>query len=296
MRKAEKAGYVRGTPQAQGEGVEILRWSTSGGAHWCSLRECVHPTLGAHWNYDGDGFAGGYTQSEGFDRQRVIGALARQMERAHAISGNRMQVEFNIAKVDIDHALAAFASPSDAFLVTAQWLGVPNNFFSARVEEVARSEGESAERIDAMKCAGLKANILYLARQDGECQSIRDRLASVERAPAITPADSAAYKLIEQLRSAAAEQAFQDYDFGDIAVEDADGWEHVVSASPTAEYSRKVYIEPAEGDGPTETASFTVRFQGASVIPAEVSALLMSNGQEIGFMSKPDDSPALGVC
>lgn len=288
MRKAEKNGYVRGVPKSLDDGIEIARWSTKGGAHWCSLREQVNPVVGTYWSYEGSGFAGGYTQAEGFDRQRVIGALAEHMERAAVVDGNRMQLEFNLAQVDVEQAVASMSSPAEAFRISAQWLGVPNTFFAARVEEVARAEGVSADRIDAMKTAGLKANILYLLRQADARQWIGTQLAGFERRPTCTPADFAAHELIAQLRQVATEQAFQNYDFGDSVVEAVNGWEGVSSVSPAGEYSRKVFIQSVDGEG-SEPVSFTVRFDGMSVVPAEVSALLVSSGQEIGF----DESPGI---
>jgi hypothetical protein len=107
----------------------------------------------------------------------------------------------------------------------------------------------------------------------------------------VTAADWAAHQLIAEQRQEAAEFAFQSYDFGDAVVESADGWESVTSNSPEGEYSRKVYIAPEEGGGPTEGVSFSVRFDDLSVIPSDLSALLMSSGAEIGFMPSSEESP-----
>lgn len=289
MRKTEKQGYTRGVRRQLDDGIEIARWSTRGGAHWCSLREHMHPTMGVHWSYEGDGSGGGYTQLEGFDRLRAFGAIAHKMERAGDVDSQRMLLEFNVAEVDVEQAKASFASQLDSFLVTAQWLGVPTTFFAGRVEEVARAYGDSEERVDVLKCAGLKANLLYLLRQPGAAAWVGTQLAGVERTPSVTQADSLGLRLIARLREEAADIAFQDYSFGDVVVEDADGWEAVTSTYPGKTFSRKVYIQPEDGDGPTETVSFSVKFEGVSVVPSDVSALLMSSGQEIGFMPSPDD-------
>ncbi len=295
MRKTEKQGYTRGVPKALDDGIEIARWSTKGGAHWLSLRERLHPTLGAYWDYTGDGMGGGYTQMEGYDRQRAFASVLHRVERAAAISGINMTLEFNLADVDQDQALASMARHSDPLVIMAQWRGLPANFFAARVEEVARAAHEDEERIDAMKCAGLKANILYLIRQFESPAALQAAIEAVERTPSVTQADSSAHQLIAKLREEAADFAFQSYDFGDAVVEAADGWESVTSTYPGRSFSRKVYIEAEDGDGPTETVSFSVNFEGASVIPSEVSALLMSNGQEIGFMPVAGEPSAPGL-
>lgn len=295
MRKTEKQGYTRGVPKALDDGIEIARWSTKGGAHWVSLHERMHPTLGAHWDYTGNSFSGGFTQAEGYDRQRAFAAVLHRVERAAAIDGLNMALEFNLADVDPDAAVASMAQHGDPLGIIAQWRGLPSNFFAGRVEEVARSAHQDEERIDAMKCAGLKANILYLLNKHESPESMLAAIEAVERKPSVTSADWAASLLIAKLRQEAADLAFQSYDFGDAVVESADGWESVTGTSPVGLYSRKVYIEPAEGDGPTEAVSFSVNFEGASVIPSGVSALLMSNGQEIGFMPVADDPSAPGL-
>lgn len=301
MRKTEKNGYVRGVPKTLDDGIEIARWSTKGGAHWLSLREQVSPSVGAHWSYHGNLSGGGYTQLEGYDRQRAFAAVLHKVERAAALDGNNMVLEFNIANVDPDQAIGSMATHVDPLLIMAQRQGVPANFFADLVEkEVRRSNSLLAlppdldERMDAMKCAGLKANILYLLRRHVRPEVLQEMITGFERVPAVTPADQAAFQLIAQLRQEAADLAFQSYDFGDAVVEAADGWESVTSNSPAGEYSRKVYIDAQEGDGPTEIVSFSVRFDGFSVVPADVTALLMSNGQEIGFMPQAsgDESPA----
>lgn len=94
---------------------------------------------------------------------------------------------------------------------------------------------------------------------------------------------------LSQARQDAANAAYQQYDFSDVAIESHDGWE---STTPGTEMSRKVYFKPDLGEhiDCSETLSFTVRF--ASIDSAEVveAYALTAKGDEVGFM--PADNPA----
>lgn len=66
---------------------------------------------------------------------------------------------------------------------------------------------------------------------------------------------------LQQLRDAAATQAFEAYDFLDARVEGSSGWEYI---TPGTEMTRPVFLAPVEEEEGTEMVSFTVRFKDAS--------------------------------
>ncbi|MBC8742006.1 hypothetical protein F6X40_36315 [Paraburkholderia sp. UCT31] len=79
--------------------------------------------------------------------------------------------------------------------------------------------------------------------------------------------------LIEQ-REAAANAAFEAYDFHDAQVEAVNGWEF---CSPGTEMTRAIFLAPIEGGEGTDLAHFTVRFRGYdSAEIAEVYAIAQS--------------------
>lgn len=92
---------------------------------------------------------------------------------------------------------------------------------------------------------------------------------------------------LEDARRAAADQAYVDYDFGDLVqVDSANGWTRttaqVVQAGPS-EWSRAVFISPRGDDagGETERVTFTVRFRPGATDVDEVYAI-DPKGQVIG--------------
>jgi hypothetical protein len=79
---------------------------------------------------------------------------------------------------------------------------------------------------------------------------------------------------IEELRSAAAQAAYESHDFGEAEIEDADGWERTV---PGDIWTRAIYVRPTESEGPTERGHFTVVFKPGSADVRECYGIL--NGE-----------------
>lgn len=298
MRRTEREGFIRGTPKALEDGVEIARWSSRGGAHWLSLVEHVSPVAGAHWSYTANDAGGGYTQLEGYDRHRVFGEMLRQIERMARFGTAKMALEFSLVQIAPDEALARLSAPVESLLVAAQWQGLPESFFSGLVRKAAEQCQETKERVDARACAGMRAQLLYLVglHQRGEpggvsAMELQQLIEGAPRRPACTAADWAAHALIVGARSQAAEDAFQQYDFAPFSVEDAGGWESVTAESPAGEYSRTVRLSGPGADA-QESASFRVWFDGHSISAAGVSALLLSTGEEVGCLpGQADEGP-----
>lgn len=70
-------------------------------------------------------------------------------------------------------------------------------------------------------------------------------------------------------RQIAADQEFQSYNFGEVGVEDASGWEY---ASPGDIWTRAVFVR-AEDEEPTQKIAFTVRFAPACADVVEAYAI-----------------------
>lgn len=71
---------------------------------------------------------------------------------------------------------------------------------------------------------------------------------------------------------AAADAEYQSYDFGDVGVEDASGWEHTI---PGDEWTRAVFVR-INGDAvgrPTQKVNFTVRFAPGTADVVEAYAI-----------------------
>jgi len=77
-------------------------------------------------------------------------------------------------------------------------------------------------------------------------------------------------------RETAAEAAFQAYEF-DLSISDTSGWDDI----HTDEWTRLCYAE-SEADEERLRIALTVRFLPESAEPAEVFALDLQHGQEIG--------------
>lgn len=92
-------------------------------------------------------------------------------------------------------------------------------------------------------------------------------------------------------RAAAAEAAFESYDFGAARIEAAGGWERT---DPGREWSRTIFLErtddEAARDGTCDTlrAGFTVIFAEGSALVEECWANL--DGEIIGRPGNPDDA------
>jgi hypothetical protein len=85
-------------------------------------------------------------------------------------------------------------------------------------------------------------------------------------------------------REAAAQAAFENYDFGNSAVEDVDGWSYT---QPGDEWTRAVYF--GDGDAPTTKGHFAVRFAPDSATVVESYAMI--NGNIIGRAASASPAP-----
>lgn len=81
---------------------------------------------------------------------------------------------------------------------------------------------------------------------------------------------------LDELRGAAAQVAYESYDFGDTQVEGHSGWERV---SPGNEWTRQVYVTSGEPGQPTQTAQFSVVFEQGTAVVKEACGTL--NGEII---------------
>lgn len=88
------------------------------------------------------------------------------------------------------------------------------------------------------------------------------------------------------LRSAAADAAFEKYNFGDcVSVEGFNGWDD----TDTEDWIRVVYVhfDDDAPDADSHKVSFHVKFANeVSGVVEEAYALLVSNGGEIGHMPR----------
>ena len=97
---------------------------------------------------------------------------------------------------------------------------------------------------------------------------------------------------VRKRRYEIAESAWQEYNFGPgVQVTDTGGWED----DGTNDFTRIAYAEFEEGD--SDRVSFHVRFAPGSAEVEEVYGLLMSSGNQIGWMaySCPVEAPAPGM-
>jgi hypothetical protein len=77
---------------------------------------------------------------------------------------------------------------------------------------------------------------------------------------------------LADLRREAADQKFQDFDFGAAEVEDMDGWEY---AGNGGEMTRTVYFRDLDdASNPTQRGHFTVRFGDGSAEISEAYGML----------------------
>lgn len=81
---------------------------------------------------------------------------------------------------------------------------------------------------------------------------------------------------LDELRAAAAQSAYEAYDFAGAEVEDHSGWEYRTSGN---EWTRAVYLEPETPGNPTRKAQFTVAFEAGSAVVKEAYGTL--NGEII---------------
>lgn len=299
MRKVDKQGFIKGEPQQLTDGIEIARWVSSGGASWFSLVERFHPTVGAHWAYFTNDAGGGFTQLEGYDRHRAYADCAQRVARANQVSNTRMNHVLNVAGIDHAEAESRLRSAGERLLIMANWKGISRNFFVSRVADVADACGlTNPHARDALFTAGLKANILYLVNMNAQGRApamsidvLELALAEAERMPNRTPADEAALRLIDQSRDKAAEQTLASYDFGGLSISGQGNWERV---SGGAERHIDLFIGSGAAQS-SDRVSFTVRFDGHSVVPSDVVALRVLDGTEIGLQSgEPGADPVPG--
>ena len=80
----------------------------------------------------------------------------------------------------------------------------------------------------------------------------------------------------DELRAAAAQSAYEAYDFGGAEVEDHSGWEYRTSGN---EWTRTVYLEPDTAGNPSRKAQFTVMFEAGTAVVKEAYGTL--NGEII---------------
>jgi hypothetical protein len=94
---------------------------------------------------------------------------------------------------------------------------------------------------------------------------------------------------LDEIRHEAADREFENYEFGEARVGEADGWGY---DTPGTEYSRTIWFEnPEDPNGPDLKGHFAVRF--AATDSAEVSEAYASlNGQDVG--RRPSASPGPG--
>lgn len=71
-------------------------------------------------------------------------------------------------------------------------------------------------------------------------------------------------------RNESAEAEYQSYDFGEVGVEDAGGWEY---GSHGDEWTRPVFVRTEEGAESSEKITFTVRFKPGSADVDEAYAI-----------------------
>ena len=81
----------------------------------------------------------------------------------------------------------------------------------------------------------------------------------------------------EDQKATAAEEAYQDYDFGALRVTDSEGWD----TSDPLDHTRIVYLEASEDPDCSYRASFHVRFNEAGNI-VEVYSLDLATGNYLG--------------
>lgn len=81
-------------------------------------------------------------------------------------------------------------------------------------------------------------------------------------------------KSIEDLRSDAAQVAFEVYDFGDEVVEDSSGFEYTVGQTT---YSRPIFFADVEDDDASILGHFTVEFEHNSADIASCYASIAGN-------------------
>jgi hypothetical protein len=77
---------------------------------------------------------------------------------------------------------------------------------------------------------------------------------------------------LRDLRSAAADLAWDAYDFGEAVVEDFNGW-----TSSGNEFSQSIYLEPLDPTKPTDKGHFTVIFAEDSDKIIDVYAMVQGN-------------------
>jgi hypothetical protein len=100
----------------------------------------------------------------------------------------------------------------------------------------------------------------------------------------LTHAEATAEKRvgIDELRAQAAQEAYQNYDFGSAVIEDHSGWEH---GMPADEWTRPIFVQPEDSSGPTEKGHFFVKFVMGTAIVQECYGML--NGNVLGPAPSP---------
>ena len=83
---------------------------------------------------------------------------------------------------------------------------------------------------------------------------------------------------MSETKQTAAEEAYQDYDFGDLGVTDSEGWD----TSDPLDYTRIVHLEAREDEECTYRVSFHVRFNEQGNV-VEAYGLDMATGNYIGI-------------
>lgn len=86
-------------------------------------------------------------------------------------------------------------------------------------------------------------------------------------------------KTLQHLRLKTAEFLWQDYNFGDYQVDDADGWESLGDSM-----SRVIYIESDNPNEPTHRGRFHIDFEPGSTLIQSCSACMSNSGAPIGEM------------
>jgi hypothetical protein len=76
---------------------------------------------------------------------------------------------------------------------------------------------------------------------------------------------------LEELRTAAAQAAFEAHDFGDLDIEDHSGWEF---STHNSQWTRAVYLAPDAAGEPSRRADFTVVFETNTAVIKEAYASL----------------------
>lgn len=84
---------------------------------------------------------------------------------------------------------------------------------------------------------------------------------------------------IDAARRTAAEAAYEAYDFEELVIETATGWEFASGAAAHEEWVRSVFYEDPKGSE-TGTVSFVVRFGAGNAVIEEAYATL--DGSEFG--------------